>query len=731
MFSSPYHRQNPAVVSTDAPAIVELAVADLPDNLQRRVGSGAVYVRHLAAWLKGRAQSAFAARGLSVAPPVAITGPGSEAFAEGTYDLMPAIARLSTVRAPAAQKPAADIVQPGDVRPGDLLILHGYDYPGVTLQVTEVLSQRGSDLYAAVKEIEEKGERAIPAKWYHEIYNEGNQVGYRVLKNRSRIPDMIQARRAQLSDERRKAERKAEEDRRASTGAPWLADLIQTVVGSKYGNSSDVAEARAIMRYLKSYGINASITVRRYSMASGMDFNPKKGVHWTQEDARIIGELLIGQVREGLNREGTQTTLYVDNDFNPRAREDRSDPMSDYHAPGGVRIPIRYAPQVTALLAEELKKAGKTISEAGEQAIREYEAAQRAEEAARKRPRAPITTTVAGVYESPRRPEPEPAPFTSANRYSVRYVKEAAPWVNLGIVEIATGKPLRYGWNTAQQRWNYQGAPPAEVLSEAVAAGLPAEAAETAGPAPREERADRPADRPVAAPRSAYAAPAPAAPPSYGAKLRTLADAMQDTIDDKLRGGATSNQNWTPRRAGIMESMRSEGMRMLKVQTALRGIADLQDSGEAAAYDLDQIKTKADIERMITAIRQNEYREQYGDKPHPLDKAQRKVAEILSGVKPAAAAPDNSWRKHIGQIPGFVPTPPDLAARMAAIAYGVVDIEDPRILEPEAGNGHLVEAALNQWPNCTVDAIEINHTLADMLKTKYARDKREIGRAHV
>jgi predicted RNA methylase len=814
-----FYRSNPAVVSTDAPAIVSDALGELPGRLQTRAGgkTGA-YARHLAAWLKTQAQARFAARGLSVAEPVAITGPGSEAFT-GTVDLMPAMRNLSTVRAPVkSAPPAADIVQRGDVRPGDLLILHGYDYPGRTYQITEVIQQRGDDIYAAVKEIEEKGERAIPATWYYSIYNEGNQIGDRVLKNRSRIPDMIQNRRAKLYQTRREAERKAEEDRLASTGAPWLADLIKRVTVKEYGSSSDVAEAKALMRYLKAHGINASIRVRRYSMASGLDFNPKKEVSWTQDEARTIGELLVGQVREGLNREGTQKVLYVSDDIYPSAREDRSDLMSDYHAPGGVRIPIQYAPQVTALIAEELKKAGKPVTDAGEQAIREYEDEQRAAKPVRAAPSYTPRPTYAPA------PEPEPAaptytPAAAANRYSVRYVKEAADWVNLGIVEIATGKPLRYGWNTAQQRWNYQGSPPAEILADAVAAGLPVEAAETAGPVPREERADREspdrsADRPVVTPRPTYAPPAPAAPPSYGAKLRALADGMQPSIDEKLSGGGTANQNWTPRRGNMMENMRAAGTRMAKVQAAMRGIADLQDSGEAAAYHLDQIKTRADVERVLfeaTVSVRDPSVKVYGDDmykdvvewPHireewlangardlanvqgagkvrqrlgkysagsdrrvfidedladlildaesfkkgaiswseqatkargllragitnqaELKAAHDKAVELSKGARTTPAAPDNSWRKHIGQIPGFVPTPPDLAARMAAIAYDKIDIEDPRILEPEAGNGHLVDAALLQWPNGTVTAIEVNHTLADTLQKKYAGNRR-------
>jgi SAM-dependent methyltransferase len=288
---------------------------------------------------------------------------------------------------------------------------------------------------------------------------------------------------------------------------------------------------------------------------------------------------------------------------------------------------------------------------------------------------------------------------------------------------------------------------------------------------------------------------------------------MQPAIDEKLSGGGTANQNWTPRRGNMMENMRAAGARMAKVQAAMRGIADLQDNGEASAYHLDQIKTRADVERLLfdATVSKRDPNVMFGDDmyknvvewPHireewlangardlanvpgagkvrqrlskysagsdrriridedladlileaesfkkgavswseqattargfiragitdqaELKAAHDKAVELSKGMKTTPAAPDNSWRRLIGQIPGFVPTPPDLAERMANIAYHHLGIEDPKILEPEAGNGHLVEAALKQWPNGYVEAIEVSPTLADILKQKFAGNRR-------
>ena len=101
---------------------------------------------------------------------------------------------------------------------------------------------------------------------------------------------------------------------------------------------------------------------------------------------------------------------------------------------------------------------------------------------------------------------------------------------------------------------------------------------------------------------------------------------------------------------------------------------------------------------------------------------------VAATAKPAdevaAAAPFQAMRETIKAgvqvvtAPALFPTPPDLARRMVELA----DLDfNNRVLEPSAGTGNIVEAILRRAASSqgiTVQAVEINRTLADRLSTQ-------------
>lgn len=66
-------------------------------------------------------------------------------------------------------------------------------------------------------------------------------------------------------------------------------------------------------------------------------------------------------------------------------------------------------------------------------------------------------------------------------------------------------------------------------------------------------------------------------------------------------------------------------------------------------------------------------------------------------------------------------SPPEIAWRMACLAGSPP--QGWRVLEPSAGSGNLVRAALDRCPGCTVDAFELDPYYADVLRDRFAGDR--------
>lgn len=185
-------------------------------------------------------------------------------------------------------------------------------------------------------------------------------------------------------------------------------------------------------------------------------------------------------------------------------------------------------------------------------------------------------------------------------------------------------------------------------------------------------------------------------------RFRALADRMDKEIIIKMNP-AVANQNLTPRRARIMAGMRSDGDFLIKVQQALRGIADDIEAGQLPR-EIINVNSKADIINMLRV--DNWPLERYFK---PMDPEQIKAQEIrklemdLLGTK----------------IPGFFPTPEPVIERMFQLVYPLMnDAKDNyrRVLEPSAGKGDILD--LYGTSTADLNCCEINPTLRKILRAK-------------
>lgn len=141
---------------------------------------------------------------------------------------------------------------------------------------------------------------------------------------------------------------------------PWFRDIEDGLTGGTGDRIPDTVEAKAIRRFLASVGVRAAVRVRRYSMASGLDFGPGYAGEWTDTDAEIIARVFPGVAsrRSHYDRETGENVdrWSVDGSIYPHKRADGSDLQSDYHDPGGFRVAPAYVLALSVILSEEIEK---------------------------------------------------------------------------------------------------------------------------------------------------------------------------------------------------------------------------------------------------------------------------------------------------------------------------------------------------------------------------------------
>lgn len=168
---------------------------------------------------------------------------------------------------------------------------------------------------------------------------------------------------ARRAEEAQRIEDEREADRRNI--GPWFRDLTDAI-GERDGGGGyvpDTIEAKVIRRAVREIaGVKIKVTVRRYSMASGLEFNGR----FSEDEAERINAIFPGIVTryerrtsDDWNDPARVVTFEACGGLYPRAREDRSDLQSDYHAPGGFRVANAHLIAVSAILSDEVNKASR------------------------------------------------------------------------------------------------------------------------------------------------------------------------------------------------------------------------------------------------------------------------------------------------------------------------------------------------------------------------------------
>ena len=79
-------------------------------------------------------------------------------------------------------------------------------------------------------------------------------------------------------------------------------------------------------------------------------------------------------------------------------------------------------------------------------------------------------------------------------------------------------------------------------------------------------------------------------------RLRSCADSMEKEIDSKINSG-TSKQNPTRRRIEMARQMERDGKHLRTIQSVMRRVADIFDSGDDAEVKLHALTSRTAIER--------------------------------------------------------------------------------------------------------------------------------------
>jgi methylase of polypeptide subunit release factors len=190
-------------------------------------------------------------------------------------------------------------------------------------------------------------------------------------------------------------------------------------------------------------------------------------------------------------------------------------------------------------------------------------------------------------------------------------------------------------------------------------------------------------------------------------KFRRYADTIAEDIDNK-RGTPLLDKKVTRRRVGIILSLLRAANRLEKIQIALLALADAAEN-DCLPQPLIDIRYKTDVEKLIDQMIL-----------YPEDETEETAALRSIADFPDRSEDIESLRSeldvmlHVGQIPGFYPTPLPIIEKILDLS----DIIDGmNVLEPSAGSGSIAEVLRSRY-DINLSVIEINHTLADLLKSK-------------
>lgn len=226
------------------------------------------------------------------------------------------------------------------------------------------------------------------------------------------------------------------------------------------GYPDRAAVAVAVKAYLGLHGIPISTSVHTGSGVTSIGFSPprdakerwKKKESWSREQAELIQKLLLGThlLRRYMGNE--DETVGQSFDIYPWGTEDKSDSMTDYFHPGGVKIPAENQAEFSVILANAMKTKGQTLNRLGEERI-----------ARSRSTRTPFPVSTERVGDKP-----------GGAKVDCREVEfDLPPHGHIRVVCFAQGRKdtwhniyvgnLRYGWNG--KKWARYQVPPNDILT--------------------------------------------------------------------------------------------------------------------------------------------------------------------------------------------------------------------------------------------------------------------------
>jgi 16S rRNA G966 N2-methylase RsmD len=199
-------------------------------------------------------------------------------------------------------------------------------------------------------------------------------------------------------------------------------------------------------------------------------------------------------------------------------------------------------------------------------------------------------------------------------------------------------------------------------------------------------------------------------------RLEQLANNMRDKIANKLNP-AIGNQNHTARRARIAAGMRREGMRLEEVRRARLQMARAIRNDSLPAK-LVGVYSEGDLLEILYEPDPHDQGE-WATKRRELHREER---EWLKGTDDfREQLREDERRRELRdsilsqKIPGFFPTPDELADRMAD--WLDIRFSEEEVLEPNAGMGALIEAVIRKHGDqFKTIAVELNYTLCEYLR---------------
>jgi hypothetical protein len=312
---------------------------------------------------------------------------------------------------------------------------------------------------------------------------------------------------------------------------------------------------------------------------------------------------------------------------------------------------------------------------------------------------------------------------------------ERSEWERLTAAAKATGGWYSKQWGTTPGGWAWKDEAPALAFLAAHFGAPGPDGTPEAAPTDKAEEAAAPEAAPsdadkaaIAAYRSGARTDTHAATLARVTRLRALADGLDEEAARK-RGPRLAN---TPKRQREAGSARVDGDRAARAAGYLRAFADASEAGTLGPVLAGWKATKADA---LEIARQELGRERgYYDPPVESGTYVRKdnlavaVRSLAEAAKDPARAKAEAEAKREGErqaalvrfrqsdAAGFFPSPKPLADEAARILADALGMDRPRILEPSAGVGSLVDAVRERLPGAHIHAIEVRSDCCAFLR---------------